>query len=45
MRDVLLAFERPEHQTRLLEIEQEAGSDFVKLLQERFHLLLRSSKK
>lgn len=35
MRDVLLAFERPEHQTRLLEIEQEAGSDLVKLLQDR----------
>ena len=35
MRDVLLAFERPEHQTRMLEIEQEAGSDLVKLLQDR----------
>lgn len=35
MRDVLLAFERPAHQTRLLEIEQEAGSDLVKLLQDR----------
>ena len=35
MRDVLLAFERPEHQTRMLEIEQEAGSDLVKRLQDR----------
>lgn len=35
MRDVLLGFEKPEHKTRMQEIEQEVGSDLVKLLQGR----------
>ena len=35
MKDILLAFEKPEHKTRMQEIEQEAGSDLVKLLQDR----------
>ena len=35
MKDILLAFEKPEHKARMQEMEQEAGSDLVKLLQDR----------
>lgn len=35
MREILQAFEKPENKARIQEIEQEAGSDLVKLLQDR----------
>ena len=35
MRDVLETFESPENRSRMQEIEQDAGSDLVKLLQNR----------
>jgi len=35
MKDILLAFEKPEHKARMQEIEQEAGNDLVRLLQDR----------
>lgn len=35
MREILQAFEKPENKARIQEIEQEAGSDLVKLVQDR----------
>lgn len=35
MKEILQAFEKPENKARMQEIEQEAGSDLVKLLQDR----------
>ena len=35
MREILQAFEKPENKAKLREIEQDAGNDLVKLLQDR----------
>lgn len=35
MREILQAFEKPENKAKIQEIEQDAGNDLVKLLQER----------
>lgn len=35
MREILQAFEKPENKAKIREIEQDAGNDLVKLLQDR----------
>lgn len=35
MREILQAFEKPENKAKIQEIEQDAGTDLVKLLQDR----------
>lgn len=35
MREILQAFEKPENKAKIQEIEQDAGNDLVKLLQDR----------